>query len=632
MSGIVLKNICKVYPSRDKKQSEGVLAVNDFSMEIEDNEFIVFVGPSGCGKSTTLRMIAGLEKISGGELYIDEKYMNDTEPKDRDISMVFQNYALYPHMTAYKNISFGLTTRKIPVPVYEKNETTKEKLSEISKLQSENKALFKEILAADKDLAVLDRKLGLKQKHLDNVREEMAILQEKKAKTANIQKRLIKLNSMRNEFEEAVTKLENQVAELKKKSADGKVQLEKNDESISGIQGLLSEYQKVEIDQKAIAETKKNITYYEKQAVKDETRRSDDEKKLTEKERELEIIEKQMADCNCDSSNADKKIQEMSFQLEMKRDEILDEIGFLKEELHILDLRKGSIERELKENRDNLEMYKTVPQPVFNYRHYTDEEIDRKVKMAADILDINKLLNRKPREMSGGQRQRIALGRAIVREPKVFLLDEPLSNLDAKLRATMRAEITKLHKKLKTTFIYVTHDQVEAMTMGTRIVVMKDGVIQQIDTPTNLFDYPENIFVAGFIGTPQMNFFDVKLSVIGDKVKAVFPEGSVLYFDTVSMREIESQYCDGKEYECVLGVRGEHIQIEEHGIPVEIGLVEILGSETHLHVNMDQIDREVIVNLRDRGNYQSEDKICLNFDGSKIHLFDKNTTKSIMKR
>ena len=252
MAGLQLNHIYKVYPN-------GTKAVNDFNMEIKDKEFIVFVGPSGCGKSTTLRMIAGLEEITAGELRIGDIVVNDVEPKDRDIAMVFQNYALYPHMTVYENMAFGLKMRKVP------------------------KAVIKE-----------------------------------------------------------------------------------------------------------------------------------------------------------------------------------------------------------------------------------------KVMAAAETLGITEYLNRKPKEMSGGQRQRVALGRAMVREPKVFLLDEPLSNLDAKLRTAMRSEIAKLHRKLQTTFIYVTHDQVEAMTMGTRIVVMKSGFIQQIDTPRNLYNYPSNKFVAGFIGTPQMNFFHGKLTADGD--------------------------------------------------------------------------------------------------------------------
>ena len=280
MANLSLKHIYKVYPN-------GAKAVNDFNMQISDKEFIVFVGPSGCGKSTTLRMIAGLEAITAGELKIGDTVVNGMEPKDRDIAMVFQNYALYPHMTIFENIAFGLRMRKIP------------------------------------DV---------------------------------------------------------------KRDKDGKPVLDKNGNEI----------------------------------------------------------------------------------------------------------------------------------PVM--RKYNKRELTEKVNEAAEILGITDYLKRKPKEMSGGQRQRVALGRAIVRQPKVMLLDEPLSNLDAKLRTQMRSEIVKLHKKLQTTFIYVTHDQVEAMTMGTRIVVMKDGFVKQIDTPKNLYKYPANKFVAGFIGTPQMNFFQGTLKKDGDSV------------------------------------------------------------------------------------------------------------------
>lgn len=290
MADLSLKHIYKVYPN-------GTKAVNDFNMQIADKEFIVFVGPSGCGKSTVLRMIAGLEPITAGELKIGDVVVNELEPKDRDIAMVFQNYALYPHMTIYENIAFGLRMRRIP------------------------------------DI---------------------------------------------------------------KKDKEGNIVRDKNGE------------------------------------------------------------------------------------------------------------------------------------PIKVMRKYTKAELDAKVNEAAEVLGITDYLKRKPKEMSGGQRQRVALGRAIVREPKVMLLDEPLSNLDAKLRTQMRSEIVKLHKKLNTTFIYVTHDQVEAMTMGTRIVVMKAGYIQQIDTPKNLYKYPGNKFVAGFIGTPQMNFFEGTLKKVGDEVIIDFANSDLL--------------------------------------------------------------------------------------------------------
>lgn len=602
MAGIVLKDICKVYPGRDKRSAGGVMAVKNFSMEIEDNEFIVFVGPSGCGKSTTLRMIAGLEEISSGELYIDGEYMNDSEPKNRDISMVFQNYALYPHMTAYKNIAFGLTLRKVAVPVYEENETTARQLEEIRRLQAERKAVYQNSLSIEKSLAPLEKKRSARQRSLEAVLDETEELNGRKARTKKVQDKLAGLAGARKELEAEISRLEEEISGLEAKMAEGRRQIAGNEKHIEEIRGGLAVFQKKAIDEKAVQKQKKNIAYYEKLRQKDEQRRKKDEEELAAGEK--------------------------------KGESFPGELDPLREELEILEARKRSIEKGLKDSREKLDYYETTPQPVFTYRKYEKEEIDHKVKEAADILDINKLLTRKPREMSGGQRQRIALGRAIVREPKVFLLDEPLSNLDAKLRATMRVEISRLHEKLKTTFIYVTHDQVEAMTMGTRIVVMKDGIIQQIDTPTNLFDYPDNVFVAGFIGTPQMNFFHIKASVSGEVLTAVFDDGSRLDFDTKKMRRLHAEYCDGREYDCVLGVRGEDIEISAHGLPAVLGLTEILGNETHLHLSTEALgaEKEIIVNLRERVSYRVGERLYLNFGSDKIHLFDNETSMSILER
>lgn len=382
MANLSLKHIYKVYPN-------GAKAVNDFNMQIDDKEFIVFVGPSGCGKSTTLRMIAGLEEITAGELKIGDVVVNGMEPKDRDIAMVFQNYALYPHMTIYENIAFGLRTRKVP-----------------------------------------------------------------------------------------------------------------------------------------------------------------------------------------------------------------------------------------------------------------KEEIDKRVTEAAETLGITEYLKRKPKEMSGGQRQRVALGRAIVREPKVMLLDEPLSNLDAKLRTQMRSEIIKLHKKLNTTFIYVTHDQVEAMTMGTRIVVMKDGFVKQIDTPKNLYKYPSNKFVAGFIGTPQMNFFQGTLKKDGDKVHIEFKWSEAKITVPYSMlMKTTPQYLDGTKT-VYIGFRAEDISLEEDKvraseakIKVRISHSEELGTETLVYgdINMDgdgfaETNTRVIIKSVGFKEYKP-DTVCeaaLNIDS--IHLFDIETEESIMPR
>ena len=387
MSSLDLKNIYKVYPS-------GVTAVSDFTLSIEDKEFIVFVGPSGCGKSTTLRMIAGLEEISDGELYIDGVYMNNTVPKDRDIAMVFQNYALYPHMTVYDNMAFGLKLRKMP-----------------------------------------------------------------------------------------------------------------------------------------------------------------------------------------------------------------------------------------------------------------KEEIDRRVKEAAAILGIDMYLSRKPKALSGGQRQRVALGRAIVREPKVFLLDEPLSNLDAKLRSQMRTEITKLHNRLATTFIYVTHDQVEAMTMGTRIVVMKDGFMQQVDAPMNLYDYPVNQFVAGFIGTPQMNFFNAILTGTPSKVCIEFGKNKVMLPKAKAslIYNLEDYLNTGKPI--VFGIRPEDIHDEKdwiewegsQNITVDVDVVEALGSETILYCKTQKEEdavegsfldsvADLIAKVDARSTTKANSQAVLSLDVMHCHLFDKETEVTILAK
>ncbi len=379
MASVSLKGIYKKYPGN-------VVAVSDFNIEIKDKEFIILVGPSGCGKSTTLRMIAGLEEISDGELYIGDRLVNDIAPKDRDIAMVFQNYALYPHMTVFENMAFGLKLRKVP-----------------------------------------------------------------------------------------------------------------------------------------------------------------------------------------------------------------------------------------------------------------KDQIAKKVEEAARILDIAHLLDRKPKALSGGQRQRVALGRAIVREPQVFLLDEPLSNLDAKLRAQMRTEISKLHKRLGTTFIYVTHDQTEAMTMGDRIVVMKDGFIQQIDTPTNLYNHPVNQFVAGFIGSPQMNFIDSKLLKVDGKYVVEFgtedtkETRGIKYTVEVPEAKANAEALEplvGKEI--VLGIRPECIHDEEMFISsaktgvidTTVEVTEMMGAETYLYLNC--VGIQLIARVSPRNNVRPQDKIKVAIDPNRIHIFDKETEKSVI--
>ena len=366
MASLSLKNVCKVYPN-------GFEAVKDFNLEVEDKEFIIFVGPSGCGKSTTLRMIAGLEEISSGELRIDGKIMNDVEPKDRDIAMVFQNYALYPHMTVFDNMAFGLKLRKVP-----------------------------------------------------------------------------------------------------------------------------------------------------------------------------------------------------------------------------------------------------------------KDEIRAKVEEAARILDLEKLLDRKPKALSGGQRQRVAMGRAIVRNPKVFLMDEPLSNLDAKLRVQMRSEIASLHNRLGATIIYVTHDQTEAMTLGTRIVVLKDGVIMQVDSPQKLYNQPNNLFVAGFIGSPQMNFIDAECVIEGSKVTLKFGEFSVELPEVKAKKLIDGNY-NGKKV--VLGIRPEDISDSAEalakGAVVESDVTgyELLGAEVLLYYTVAGANMTARVAADTPARYG--DHIKLAFDVNKIHVFDKETELTI---
>ena len=367
MASLSLQHINKTYPN-------GFQAVKDFNLEIEDKEFIIFVGPSGCGKSTTLRMVAGLEEISGGTLKIGDKVMNDVEPKDRDIAMVFQNYALYPHMTVYDNMAFGLKLRKVP-----------------------------------------------------------------------------------------------------------------------------------------------------------------------------------------------------------------------------------------------------------------KDQIDKAVREAARILDLEKLLDRKPKALSGGQRQRVAMGRAIVRNPKVFLMDEPLSNLDAKLRVQMRIEIAKLHQRLGTTIIYVTHDQTEAMTLGTRIVVMKDGVIQQVDTPQNLYEKPQNLFVAGFMGSPQMNFLDAVVRINGTAVTLEVAGQSIPLPPAKAKKLIDGGY-NGKTV--VMGIRPEDVYDSEMFIETAkcvfsstIKVYELLGAEVFLYFDLGEFPMTARVDPR--SNARPGDTVRFAFDVEKIHVFDKETEQVI---
>ena len=543
MAGLSLKHIYKIYPGKetskkklfrkgkedDGKRSGDFVAVKDFNMEIQDGEFIVFVGPSGCGKSTTLRMIAGLEEITGGELFIGDNLVNDVDAKDRDIAMVFQSYALYPHMTSYQNIAFGLKIRKIPV---EKRTENGEPVLEI-----DNK----------------------------KVRELKS-----KLKTVCGDLRYAEDGEVKLYFKKYIDECKTAVKELKSDKANADAQ------KIRDMQERLT----------ALKNAQKNIIA---------AMHSGEAEKLEEAKataRELGV-------------NADE-IPDSEVKLGLRQ-------------------RKAKIE-------SDLAYYSSTPVQAYTYKHMPKELIDEKVKWAAEILGITELLDVKPSEMSGGQRQRIALGRAMVRGPKVFLLDQPLSNLDAKLRTTMRSEIVKLHNQLKTTFIYVTHDQIEAMTMGTRIVVMKLGVIQQIDTPTNLFDYPENKFVAGFIGTPQMNFFDVTVKKAGSKLETTFANGQKISYSLSKLRTIDKKYLGGEEHELTLGVRGENISVKKDGLDATVTIKEVLGNTTQLFIKIDGDDKDYIVCVPDRNDMQPSDAVKISFDEKHIHLFDKQTELSVMSR
>ena len=577
MAGLSLKNIYKVYPGRNtqkkgfvktvkgwfkkteqkpdavEKRSGNFVAVKDFNMEIEDGEFIVFVGPSGCGKSTTLRMIAGLEDITSGEMYIGDTLVNDVSAKDRDIAMVFQSYALYPHMTSYQNIAFGLKMRKIPVENKDEN--------------------------GNPVLAIDQRKIRELRGKIKNAEADLRYAEE---------------GEYRLLFRERLEALDAELTELKGTQTPDAALIEK----------VKGEIKDVKLAEKAVLSAYRRKKAAEKKAAEPATENAD------------EAVTAQNADIEILISEAAAKAQEAGVDVSnVKTSEI--KTGILQ--------RKAKFEEDLK-------YYQETPVQTYTYKHMPKEEIDEKVKWAAGILGITELLDIKPSEMSGGQRQRIALGRAMVRGPKVFLLDEPLSNLDAKLRTTMRSEIVKLHNQLKTTFIYVTHDQIEAMTMGTRIVVMKLGVVQQIDTPTNLFDYPQNKFVAGFIGTPQMNFFDVTVKRAGESLEVSFANGQKLKLSLAKLRTIDKRYLDGGEHALTLGVRGENLHIAKTGLETTLSIKEVLGNTTQLFVRLAGCEADYIVCVPERNDLRPEDKVIISFDEKHVHLFDKESEKSVMQR
>ncbi len=488
MANIKLKNVYKIYDG-------AVEAVKDFNLEIHDKEFVVFVGPSGCGKSTTLRMIAGLEKITAGDIYIDDIRINDLEPRDRNIAMVFQNYALYPHMTVYKNLAFSLKISKTKVPAYDDTEVNRI----IAELGQRNKKLKKLLNTAKKD-----------------ANESVAT---------------------------SVSQLQGEIEALKEQLAVAK-------------QNRKQLYFK---DEQAIKDTKESIKFYSNQ--------------IAELNEYIEKTSQKLEDSQYDGEKGDK----IRLALDRCRKRVTDFAFAIENEKKIL------------------HKLETEEVPMYRMEKLSKEEIDRRVRETAKMLEISELLDRKPKALSGGQRQRVAIGRAVVRNAKVFLMDEPLSNLDAKLRNQMRSELILLRNKINSTFVYVTHDQTEAMTLGDRIVIMKDGVIQQIGTPQDLFNHPINIFVAGFIGSPQMNFFKGRLNenldveLLGKTISTPQNMKNQLVANKVSSQDI------------VLGVRPEYISLTTADDPQAIEGVtmvkELMGSSMHIHINTSE-NKNIIMIVR----------------------------------
>ena len=508
MASLSLKHLNKIYQGK-------VQAVYDFSIEIADKEFIVFVGPSGCGKSTTLRMIAGLEDISSGELYIDNEYMNNAEPKDRNIAMVFQSYALYPHMTVYENIRFALKFRKTKFPIYEKNDS--EELKKIHLKEKEIRRQINKII--------------------------------RKSRKENLQ----------GELKDARDSLYKELFELDEKE-----------------KSLL--VQKVGIDEYEIYLT----DYYIK-----------------------------------------------TFERLYNRN--LERIKTHPEEKEDLESKNEQLEKSLNNLKQKLEYLKTNKVPLFKLRKPTRKEMDLEINRIAEQIDLVPYLQRKPAALSGGQRQRVALGRAMVRKPKVFLMDEPLSNLDAKLRVQTRNEIKKLHKSVGATTIYVTHDQIEAMTMADRIVVMKDGYIQQIGTPHEVYNNPANKFVGGFIGTSPMNF--IKAKYVDGKFVTNRQNGKDISFKATP--ETKEKLKEFNDKAVILGVRPGNIYLEidsekvNPSMPIECNRegVELIGTELVVHTDLDGLTLLVKTKFEDYIN--SNEKISICIDTNQLFVFDGKTEKRI---
>ncbi len=512
MATLSFKNLNKIYDN-------DVQAVFDFSLDINDKEFIVFVGPSGCGKSTTLRMVAGLESITSGELYIDNVLVNNIEPKDRNIAMVFQNYALYPHMTVYGNMAFALKLRKIPCPVYQENE-------EANRLKEENIQLMKQAKSL-----------------------------RKKAEKHNEDKEMLK----------EVSKMYDQIIATNEKI---NAILEKGH-----VKGIWAEKIK-DIDEQI------KIVTYEKN----------------------------------------------------KYQKYLDKGGYTLEATKALEDGVSQREKQLEKLNSDLEYYKSTEVPLFKSRKLSRYEIDIEINRAAKILDLEKYLSRKPSALSGGQRQRVALGRAIVRNPKVFLMDEPLSNLDAKLRVQTRSEIINIHKRVNATTIYVTHDQTEAMTMADRIVVMKDGYIQQIDTPYNIYYNPNNTFVASFIGNPPMNFLNGKFD--GKCFCLDSDDGNVQVAFKLSAEQIKILK-DYKDKEIIVGIRPENmfqkgsqeISKATNYLDICCEFRELMGYDSIVHTHIS--GQTLLVKVSSVKDIKSGDDFEIGFNNDALYFFNKEDGKRI---
>ena len=530
MASVILKDVKKIYDNH-------VVAVHDFNLEIKDKEFVVFVGPSGCGKSTTLRMVAGLEEISEGTVSIDGEIVNDLEPKDRNIAMVFQNYALYPHLSVFENMAFSLRLKRYLV-----KEPIMENGVQVQGIDTEtiekNKKEIANLLARKK--GVLDEEPKL----VERLTKEKALAEKELAKQQ------VKLATAKGKLDTAKAKF----------AAAGKPEP--------------NPFKQQELYVKL-------------------------EKKVDDLKYEIESIERRLGNV---SANNEKLIADFD----------------------------GHIAR-LEEENARLE---TTQVPLFKTKRVKmpEQEIYDRVLAAAKTLGITQYLLRKPRALSGGQRQRVAIGRAMVRDSKVFLMDEPLSNLDAKLRNQMRAEIILLRKKIDSTFIYVTHDQTEAMTLGDRIAIMKDGYTQQVGTPQEVFDMPMNLFVATFIGAPQMNLFPAKLVRKGKEFHVE------LYGKTLPIhgKKAESLLAlDAQTQDITLGVRPEHIVLQpnksNNAVDLEILVNEMMGSEYFVHAQAKD-EKEVVIRVPSISLGEEADAakkiapgtvIHVAFEGQVMHLFDK---------